>query len=154
VLLQRCDVLWGDRKSAKTRGSETATGVVGDVYEEPVMEWSQQAQEPFDARPLNLTAEQEEALEALARFAQASPPTGRFFRRTAEGEEGHTHPGSVALLSAAAIIQAGLPSCPYAPPGSPVTIQFVPPNNASVLRCQHANPAHCWAGVPSTPYQC
>jgi hypothetical protein len=145
--------------------STEKANIVGNG-EQPAIEWRETTSEDFDGRSLGLSKEQEEALEALAAFAKASPPTGRFARRALGwetawkgvlgkiGDGGQAHPASVGLAAAAAVIQAGLPSCPYQPAGSPVTIQFLPPNNATVLRCHHTNPAHCWAGVPATPYEC
>jgi len=118
---------------------------------------SQESTEPFDGRPLVLSYEITEALRALARFAEESPPEN-FWRRhseSAEGfEENRPHTAFIALSAATAVVQSGMPSCPYDPPGRSVTIQYLPPNNKLVQRCAHAKPAHCWEGFGSIPYQC
>lgn len=118
---------------------------------------SRQSAEPFDGRPLVLTAELTEALDALARFAEQSPPAD-FWRRRTESvsgtEEGRIHTSLVALAAATAVVESGLPSCPYAPPGIRISIQFLPPTNKEVQRCGHVNPAHCWEGLGTVPYEC
>jgi hypothetical protein len=118
---------------------------------------SQESTEPFDGRPLPLTDELTEALRALARFAEESPTADLWGRRpeSAEGvAAGRTRTALVALGAATAVVQSDMPSCPYRPPGMPVTIQYLPPNNKLVQRCGHVNPAHCWEGYGSIPYQC
>jgi hypothetical protein len=135
--------------------------------QEPSSDWARaqelpnfpslESAEPFDGRPLVLTAELTEALEALARFAEQSPPADFWRRRTesASGiQESRTHISLVALAAATAVIQSGLPSCPYAPPGIPISIQFLPPTNKEVQRCGHVDPAHCWEGLGTVPYEC
>ena len=114
-----------------------------------------ESREPFDNRLLALTDEVTEALKALARFAEESP-SADFWGRPGEPAEGTVGPHTVlvALASATAVVQSSMPSCPYAPPGIPVEIQYLPPNNKLVQRCRHVNPAHCWEGYGSIPYKC
>jgi hypothetical protein len=115
------------------------------------------SEEAFDARELSLSEEQVDALRALSRFAEAVAPyntrVSRFHALHYESEA-RVHPSSAALAAATSVIQSGLPSCPYAPPGSAVNVQYLPPNNQMVLRCHHIQPAHCWDGLGTTPYQC
>jgi hypothetical protein len=44
---------------------------------------------------------------------------------------------------ALAAINASLQSCPNAPPGHQVVVDFYGPNNTARLKCDHATP-HCW----------
>jgi hypothetical protein len=124
---------------------------------EPPNRWEMQSEETFDGRPLPLSDELTEALRALAVFAEQSPPFDLLRRQPAYGEPlGAVRPpmALTALNVATASVQSGMPSCPYAPPGTPVDIQFLPPNNRLVYRCGHSNPAHCWDDFGHNPYQC
>jgi hypothetical protein len=118
---------------------------------------SAESEEEFDGRTLELTDEVAEAVRALATFAEASPPVSLWRRPGAFYNRASTRPPPTAVMSlaaAAAVVQSGLPPCPYAPPGSAVDIQYLPPNNKLAFRCHHTNPAHCWDDFGKTPYAC
>jgi hypothetical protein len=108
------------------------------------------APEPSDNLTLDLNEGQRLALAGLQAFLNSGvshriQESGPFTPTTALA--------SHALSAAVMTIQSGLPSCPFRPAGQPVSIQFLPPNNAIGFQCAHRPKAHCWDGS-GTPRTC
>jgi hypothetical protein len=97
--------------------------------------------EEFDERELDLNEAQLLAIRGVAGFASSDVMTALDRHGTLSPV---TSLASLALGAAVQVVQSGLPSCPYAPPGKPISVQFLPPNNVMVLRCAHTPQAHCW----------
>lgn len=102
--------------------------------------------EPSDNLTLDLNEGQRLALAGLQAFLGSGvshmiEERGPFAPTTALS--------SHALSAAVLAIQTGLPSCPFRPAGQPVSIQFLPPNNALGFQCAHRPKAHCWDGSGS-----
>ena len=129
--------------------------------EEAEWQMSVMGAEPFDGRELELNEAQKLAIQTLARLAVTAVYAVTLPLVILQRSTGLNRFRALAILlpaavfkSAGAIAKPVIPPCPYAPPGTPVSLDYVPPDMVVVLRCAHKPEAHCWDGIGKAPRLC